>query len=113
MSKTVIAFAAAGAVLAATPVMAGEHLTRANLFTDSNSHYLDYKTSLSEARRELRSDLARAHDEQDRIDAKSEYDREVADAKHDFRKEMAERGFYVAPNDLREGHVTVEEMAAR
>lgn len=65
------------------------------VYSDSNSHYLDYKTDLSEARRELRSDLARADDPGDRIDAWDEYRREVADARHDFRKEMAEKGVIV------------------
>lgn len=65
------------------------------VYDDSNSHYLDYKTDLSEARRELRKDLRRANDEGDRIDAWAEYRREVADAKHDFAKEMAERGVNV------------------
>ena len=62
---------------------------------DSNSWWLDYKTDISEAKRELISDLRRANDEEDRIDAYAEYEREIADAKYDYRKEMAERGYRV------------------
>ena len=62
---------------------------------DSNPWWVDYKTDISEAKRELRSDLARATDYEDRVDARAEYRREVADAKYDYRKEMAERGYRV------------------
>ncbi|MCC2977906.1 hypothetical protein LK533_14620 [Sphingomonas sp. PL-96] len=90
MSKTFLALAAAGTLLAG-PALAGDR-NRAPVYSDSNSHYLDYKTDISEAKRELRKDLARADDPADREDAWAEYQREVADAKHDFRKEMAEEG---------------------
>lgn len=63
---------------------------------DSNPWYLDYQTDISEAERELRSDLRRATDEEDREDAYAEYEREIADAKYDYRKEMTERGYRVA-----------------
>ncbi|QFT78591.1 hypothetical protein [Erythrobacter sp. THAF29] len=63
---------------------------------DSNSWWLDYKTDISEAERELDSDLRRATDEEDVRDAWEEYHREIADAKHDYRKEMRERGYRVA-----------------
>lgn len=62
---------------------------------DSNPWWIDYKTDISEAKRELRSDLARATDYEDRVDAREEYRREVADARYDYRKEMAERGYRV------------------
>lgn len=62
---------------------------------DSNPWWVDYKTDISEAKRELASDLRRATDLEDRIDAKEEYRREIADAKYDYRKEMAERGYRV------------------
>ncbi|MEO1488604.1 MAG: hypothetical protein AAFR88_04095 [Pseudomonadota bacterium] len=64
-----------------------------NNFT--NKWWIDYETDISEAKRELRSDLRRATDLEDRVDAREEYRREVADAKYDYRKEMAERGFRV------------------
>ena len=98
--KYTIAAALAGALF----TTAAHADTRYGVYSDSNSHYLDYKTDLSEARRELRSDLARANDQADRIDAWAEYRREVADARHDFRKEMAERGIDVR----RRPSVTVE-----
>lgn len=105
MKNFMIATAAAALAFGAAPAMAGDRY--ADVFSDSNSHYLDYKTDLSEAKRELESDLRRAHDEQDRIDAYAEYEREVADAEHDFRKEMAERGIYIP-----KGQVTVEPALA-
>jgi hypothetical protein len=98
--KIMIALAIAGTTLAT----AAHADLRYGVYSDSNSHYLDYKTDLSEARRELRGDLARANDEGDRIDAWAEYRREVADARHDFAKEMAERDVRVN----RRGTVTVE-----
>ncbi|SEJ60562.1 hypothetical protein SAMN05428950_102213 [Sphingomonas sp. OV641] len=98
--KIMIALAVAGTAFAT----AAQADVRHGVYNDSNSHYLDYKTDLSEARRELRSDLARANDKADRVDAWSEYRREVADARHDFDKEMAERGVTVT----RRPSVTVE-----
>jgi len=62
---------------------------------DSNKWWVDYKTDLSEARRELRSDLRRATDAEDRRDAHREYRREIADARYDYEKEMNERGYRV------------------
>jgi hypothetical protein len=106
--KTLAMLAIAGTVLTvATPALAhdGKAKRVSAVYDDSNPHYLDYKTDLSEAKRELRKDLARANDRGDRIDAWDEYHREVADARHDFRKEMAERGVTVS----RRGLVAVEE----
>ncbi len=96
--KTILALATASTAiaLAAPAVASGDiPMTTSFVYDDSNSHYLDYKTDLSEARRELRKDLARANDQADRVDAWAEYRREVADARHDFAKEMAERGVIV------------------
>ncbi len=106
MRKPVLALAAIGAVLAAAPALAG-HDRYAGVFTDSNHHYLDYKTSISEAKRELRKDLEDADSDSDRVEAYAEYERELADADYDFRKEMAERGI-----KLRRGEVTVLEDVA-
>jgi hypothetical protein len=69
---------------------------------DWNSYWLDYKTDVSEAKRELRKDLRRAKKESDRREAWNEYRREIADAEHDYRKEMREKGYAV-------GTVSVEE----
>jgi hypothetical protein len=92
--------------LLVTPALARDVAT-AEVFTDSNSHYLDYKTSISEAKRELRKDLAAAKDSSDRLEAMAEYEAEIADADKDFRKEMAERGVV-----LPKGTVIVEEDVA-
>ena len=62
---------------------------------DRNKWWIDYKTDISEAKRELRSDLRRATDEEDRRDAWDEYHNEIADAKKDYTKEMRERGYRV------------------
>lgn len=96
---------AALAVLSGPAMAGGKHPTivvdgdRGGLLVspnnDSNPWWVDYKTDISEAKRELRSDLRRATDYEDRVDAREEYRREVADAKYDYRKEMAERGFRV------------------
>lgn len=93
-------FLAAGATLATAGQASAKSYTYP-VFSDSNPRYLDYKTDLSEARRELRNDLRDADDAADRVDAWAEYRREVADAKHDFRKEMAERGVNVTERMLR------------
>lgn len=69
---------------------------------DHNSHWLDFKTDVSEAKRELRKDLRRAKKPSDRREAWAEYHRELADARKDFNKEMRERGYVV-------GQVTVTE----
>lgn len=62
---------------------------------DSNKWWVDYLTDISEARRELDSDLRRATDAEDRRDARREYRREIADARYDYEKEMNERGYRV------------------
>lgn len=69
---------------------------------DWNSYWLDYKTDVSEAKRELRKDLRRAKKPSDRREAWAEYHREITDAGKDFRKEMREKGYSV-------GAVSVEQ----
>ncbi|HTG38905.1 hypothetical protein [Sphingomonas sp.] len=108
MFKPMFACAAAIAALTAAPAAIAGGDKYAGMFDDSNSHYLDYKTDLSEARRELRNDLEGADSAADRAEVVSEFEREVADAESDFIKEMAEDGVV-----LRRGTVTVEpEIAA-
>ncbi len=102
MNRTTLLLAATAAALTATPLLARDRSVP--VYSDYNPYYLDYKTDISEAKRELRSDLRRARDAASREDAWAEYHREVADARNDFRKEMAERGMVV-----RRGRVTVEE----
>lgn len=101
--RTLTLTAAALAVLA-TPALARDRSKP--VYDDSNHHYLDYKTSISEAKRELRKDLADADDEADRVDAYAEYEAEIADAEKDFRKEMAEKGIRIPA-----GRVSVTEVS--
>ena len=105
--KIIAALAIASTALAVTaPAAAHDRAKRISaVYDDSNPHYLDYKTDISEAKRELRKDLARANDRGDRLDAWHEYRREVADARYDFQKEMSERGVVVS----RRGLVSVGE----
>ena len=97
--KLLIAAVAASFVV--TPALAHRaHDRGPYLQDDANSYWLDYKTDISEAKRELANDLRGADDEADRERAWTEYRREVADARADFRKEMIEKGYRV-------GQVTV------
>lgn len=106
MLKPILATLAAATAFTAAPATA--HDRYAGVFDDSNSHYLDYKTDISEARRELQNDLRGADNRADRMAAHAEFDREIADAEVDFRKEMAEQGIMIG-----RGRVTVEpEIAA-
>ena len=63
---------------------------------DSNNFWKDYKSDISEAERELASDLRRATDAEDRREAYAEYRNEIRDAKKDYAEEMTERGYRVA-----------------
>ena len=103
MNRTTLLIAAAATAVVVTPALAKDRRT-VPVYSDYNPYYLDDKTDVSEAKRELRNDLRRAKDASSREDAWHEYRREIADAEHDFRKEMAERGMVV-----RRGRVTVEE----
>ena len=99
-----VALMGAGIAMLATPALAGRSANRdiAAPQDDSNSYWLDYKTDISEAKRELSSDLRDADDESDRERAWTEYRREIAVAKSDYSKEMLEKGYRV-------GTVTVED----
>ena len=65
-----------------------------------NNFWYDYLSDIREAEHELRKDLARATDAEDRADAREEYRNEIADAHKDYAKEMRERGY-------RTGNVTI------
>ncbi|MEM6474961.1 MAG: hypothetical protein AAF687_02210 [Pseudomonadota bacterium] len=102
MPRLILAsLAVATATVAVTPLAAHDRIyvdgARAPIApnNDSNKWYRDFRTDISEAKRELRSDLRRATDAEDRRDAYDEYHNEIADAKKDYRKEMAERGYRV------------------
>jgi hypothetical protein len=79
---------------AATPALAGHDRVPAPQ-DDRNSYWLDYKTDISEAKRELQSDLRRAKRPSDEREAWAEYRREIADAEHDYRKQMRDKGYVV------------------
>jgi hypothetical protein len=91
--RIVIAFAAA-AVLA-TPVLAHKRDRGPAPENENNHVWLDYQTDMSEARRELKSDLRHATDEEDVRDAHEEYRQEIADARSDYVKHMRKRGYRV------------------
>lgn len=94
-AATVIALPVAASAHHPVIIVEGKKGTRISPNNESNPWWVDYQTDISEAKRELRSDLRRATDYEDRVDAKEEYRREIADAKYDYRKEMAERGYRV------------------
>ncbi|MEM7664954.1 MAG: hypothetical protein AAF250_03785 [Pseudomonadota bacterium] len=110
MNRILLASLATAATLVAAPLSAQDEIfvesKRAPIApnNDTNNWWRDFKTDISEAERELRSDMRRATDEEDRQDAKAEYRREIADARHDYRKEMNERGYRVV--NFQENRVT-------
>ena len=61
-----------------------------------NKFWYNYLADIQEAEKELKSDLRRATDEEDRRDAWDEYRHELIDADKDYAKEMRERNFRVA-----------------
>lgn len=101
MNRIVFSALAASVTLLAAPLAAHDEIFvdryRAPISpnNDTNKWWLDYRTDISEAKRELRSDLRRATDQEDRRDAYEEYRQEIRDARHDYRKEMNERGYRV------------------
>jgi len=101
MNRILLISLAAAVTVSAVPVAAHDEIivdryrAPASPNNDSNKWWLDYRTDISEAKRELRSDLRRATDEEDRRDAYEEYRQEIRDARHDYRKEMTERGYRV------------------
>ncbi len=93
-------FAAAGAA-AAVPMMYEERLARAEearIITSpiagiENSLWFDYRIDVTEAQKELSSDLRRASDLEDLRDAWEEYARELKHEREDYIKDMAKRGY--------------------
>lgn len=65
-----------------------------------NRLWFDYRIDITEAQKELRSDLNRASDIEDERDAWEEYARELRKERIHYIEEMAERGY-------RSGTVTV------
>lgn len=66
-----------------------------------NSLWYDYRINVTEAQKELASDLKHADDIEDRRDAWEEYADELRHERKHYLKEMAEKGY-------RQGVVTVE-----
>lgn len=66
-----------------------------------NSLWFDYRIDITEAQKELRTDLGNASDIEDLRDAWEEYARELRKEREHYVAEMAERGF-------RSGTVTVD-----
>ena len=103
MTRTAFAAFATLATVLATPLAAHPREIIVERHRDlppspnnyTNKWWVDYETDLSEARRELASDLRRATDAEDRRDAHREYRREIEDARYDYEKEMNERGYQV------------------
>lgn len=104
MRNAFITLGIMGAALAVQPALAAHRGDRgAPPRDDSNSYWLDYKTDVSEAKRELRDDLRHAGSAQDKREAWAEYRREIADAEKDYAKQMLDKGY-------RLGTVHVEEV---
>jgi len=60
-----------------------------------DKYWYNYLSDVLEADKELKSDLRRATDEEDRRDAWEEYEHELVDADKDYVKKMRKRNFRV------------------
>ena len=86
---------------AAVPVLYEEQLARAEealIITSpiagiENSLWFDYRIDVTDAQKELTSDLRRASDTEDRRDAWDEYAHELKHERVHYIEEMAERGY--------------------
>ena len=93
---------------AAVPVLYEEQLARAEealIITSpiagiENSLWFDYRIDVTDAQKELTSDLRRASDTEDRRDAWDEYAHELKHEREDYIHDMAKRGF-------RQGSLTI------
>lgn len=103
-TKTILpllALGLAGTAQAALPALYEEQLARAEeklIFTTpiagiENSLWFDYRIDITEAQKELTSDLRRASDVEDRRDAWSEYAHELGHERKDYIHDMAKRGY--------------------
>ncbi len=96
-----IALGMAGAASAAIPMLHEEHVARAEeelIFTRpiagiENNLWFDYRIDVTEAQKELTSDLRRASDIEDQRDAWSEYAHELKHEREDYIHDMAKRGY--------------------
>ncbi|MDZ4308295.1 hypothetical protein [Allopontixanthobacter sp.] len=86
---------------AAVPILQEEQMARAEealiltapIAGIENSLWFDYRIDVTEAQKELTSDLRRASDMEDNRDAWEEYARELKHERYDYIEEMAERGY--------------------
>ena len=96
-----IALGLATAATAAIPTLHEEEYARAqeSLIITSpiagieNKFWFDYRIDITEAQKELTSDLRRASDVEDLRDAWEEYGHELKNEREHYIKEMAERGY--------------------
>ena len=65
-----------------------------------NTLWFDYRIDITEAQKELRSDLDRASDIEDLRDAWEEYARELRKERVHYIEEMAERGYRAADRGM-------------
>lgn len=111
-AKTTLMIAAgivAAGAQASAPMLFEEQLARAEeqriyqapIAGIENKHWFNYLIDVTEAQKEVRSDLARASDIEDVRDAWEEYARELRDERVDYTRKMAKLGY-------RAGTVTVE-----
>ncbi|SKB60207.1 hypothetical protein [Sphingopyxis flava] len=61
-----------------------------------NPYWYNYRADIAEAEKELRSDLRRARDREDRRDAWEEWRTEILDADKDYVKAMRKKGYRAA-----------------
>jgi len=96
-----LALGLATAATAAVPKLHEEQVARAEeslLITApiggiENRFWFDYRIDVTEAQKELTSDLRRASDIEDRRDAWEEYAHELKHERFHYIEEMAERGY--------------------
>jgi len=104
LTQTAIALTAgliAAGAHATAPMLFEEQLARAEeqriinapIAGIENRFWFDYRIDITEAQKELRSDLRRASDLEDTRDAWEEYADELRDEREHYVKEMAERGY--------------------
>ena len=99
----ILALGLATAATAAVPMLQEEHVARAEealiitapIAGIENRFWFDYRIDVTEAQKELTSDLRRASDIEDRRDAWEEYAHELKHERFHYIEEMAERGYRI------------------
>lgn len=107
-AAAIVALALGTAAQATVPMLTEEAIAREEerqILTSpiagiQNSLWFDYLIDITEAQKELKSDLSRASDLEDLRDAWEEYGRELRHERIDYIEDMADRGY-------RMGEVTV------